>query len=211
MFIDFTAGPFRVDLFRTPLGFRSRPMVGFCDALFLRKPSAAKGPLQLAQLSFAAQLHAQLGYGMHCLDRLKAIDPQLKSIPAERAYRRYLLELDAARQSMPPIFPLSFIDLYPTYERSAERFDMTSIEVQSEHVTEQYMKMRTRLIAEQAELQKLLSYNDTPIETVMKKYGLDRYAQLCQDRRIAEVTEMLKEVGLNVVRETVTVEEQHSG
>ena len=45
----------------------------------------------------------------------------------------------------------------------------------------------------------------------MKKFGLDRYAQLCQDRRIAEVTEMLKEVGLNVVRETVAVEAQHPG
>jgi hypothetical protein len=57
----------------------------------------------------------------------------------------------------------------------------------------------------------MLSFHPTPIEAVMRKYGLDRYAQLCQDRRIAETEEMLKEVGLEIVRETVPVDEQHHG
>jgi FkbM family methyltransferase len=208
MFIDFTAGPYRCDPFRVPLGFRSRTMVGFSDALFLRRPAAAKNPSQLAQLSFVAQLYAQLSYSFHCLDRLKEIDPQLTCIPAERTYRNYLLELDKARQAMPVLFPLSFVDLYPTFDRSNERFDSaTTIETQAEHVGEQYVKMRTRLIAEKDELKQMLSFHPTPIEAVMRKFGMERYAQLCQDRRIAEAEEMLKEVGLEIVRETVPVVE----
>jgi FkbM family methyltransferase len=208
MFVDFTAGPFRCDPFRVPIGFRSRTMVGFSDALFLRKPAAATKPIQLAQLSFVAQLYAQLSYSFRCLDQLKEVDPHLTCIPAERTYRSYLLELDQARQTMPVIFPLSFLDLYPTFERSNERFDVAvSLETQSDHIREQYVKMRTRLIAEKDELKLLLSFQPTPIEAVMRKFGMERYAQVCQDRRIAETEEMLKEVGLEIVRETVPVVE----
>jgi FkbM family methyltransferase len=212
MFIDFTDGPFHIDPFHAPIGLRSKQMAGFSDALFLRKPSAASTPLQLAQLSFAAQLYGQLGYGLHCLDLLIRCDPKLTCIPAERAYRRFLIELDAARQVMPVLFPLSFTDLYPTYERSIERFDATvTLETQAEHCTEQYTKMRDRLFAQQTEVQALLSYRDTPIEGVMNAFGLTGRAQACKDRRITEMTEMLKEVGVEIVREAVPAGERHRG
>jgi FkbM family methyltransferase len=212
MFVDFTAGPFRIDPFRVPLGFRSRTMVGFSDALFLRKPAATSHPFQLAQLSFVAQLYAQLSYSFRCLDLLKEVDPRLTCVPDERTYRNYLLELDAARQTMPAVFPLSFVDLYPTFERSNERFDaVTTLETQSDHIREEYNKMRARMIAEKDELRRLLSFEPTPIEAVMRKFGMERYAQLCQDRRIAETEEMLKEIGLEIVREMVPGVEQHHG
>ncbi|HEV8020194.1 MAG TPA: FkbM family methyltransferase [Candidatus Lustribacter sp.] len=209
MFVDFTAGPFKLQPFFAPLGMRSRPMVGFCDALFLRKPSAVSQPLHLAQLAFVAHLYAQAAYGFHCLDLLKKADPALDGVPAGRAYRRFLLELDAARQTMPVTFGLNWMDLYPTYERSNERFDnATPFDVVNEHLSERYAAMRTDLVRRQDEFAPLLSFDDSPIETVMRAFGLDKHAQACKDWRIHEVTEMFEEVGLKIVRETVPVEQR---
>ncbi len=212
MFVDFTAGPFKCEPVRMPIGFRSRPMVGFCDALFLRKPSAAKTPFQLAQLSFVAQLYAQLSFGMHCLDLLKKVDPQLKSVPQGRTYRQFLLDMDAARQQMPVLLPVTFVDIYNTYERSTERFDITATaETQSAHLREQYQKMRARMLSQKAELQQMLALTDSPIEAVMNKYQLHKYAEACRNRRVAEVEEMLAELGMEVIRETVPVADPSHG
>jgi FkbM family methyltransferase len=205
---DFTSGPFRVDPFRAPLGLRSRPMVGFCDALFLRKPKvAAASALHLAQLAFVAQLYGHLDYGFRCFDLLKEIDPDLKSISVERAYRAFLLELDAARQSMPVVFAPTFTDVFPTFDLSNERFDASvPANVQSENRTEQYIKLKARLLAQQTEIQALLSFDDTPVEAVLWRYALETHVQALKDRRIADTTETLKVFGLGVVRETKVVD-----
>jgi hypothetical protein len=202
MFVDFTSGLHRADLHRTPLGLRSRNTVAYCDALFLRKPAAISQPLHLAQLAFVAQLYAQMGYGFHCLDLLLKTDPQLTVIPAERVYRSFLLELDAARQAMPVVFAPGFKDLYPTFERSNERFDAAvTVETQIEHRDAEYAKIRARLAGQQADVIALLSANDTPVEAVIRKYGMIYLAQACKDRRIAEMTEMLAELGVQVERQ----------
>jgi FkbM family methyltransferase len=202
MFVDFTSGLHRADLHRAPLGLRSRSTVAYCDALFLRKPASISQPLHLAQLAFVSQLYAQMGYGFHCLDLLLKTDPQLTVIPAERAYRGFLLELDAARQAMPIVFAPGFKDLYPTFERSNERFDAAvTVETQIEHRDAEYAKIQARLAAQQADVVALLSSNDTPVEAVIRKYGLIYLAQACKDRRIAEMTEMLAELGVQVERQ----------
>ena len=67
--------------FRVPLGFRSRTMAGYCDALFLRKPASNCSRCSSHNWPFVAQLYAQMGYGFHCLDLLLKTDPQLKCHP----------------------------------------------------------------------------------------------------------------------------------
>ena len=207
VFADFTAGPYKLQPALAPLGMRSRPMVGFCDALFLRKPSAAKGPLQLAQLAFVAQLYAQATYGFHCLDLLKEADPGLGDVPAGRAYRRFLVELDAARQQMPLTSGWNFLDVFPTYELSNGRFNNALVDVLNRHVSERYAAMKARLLREQDQFVPLLSAADTPIESVMRAFGLDKHAQVLKDWRIHEVTEMFEEAGLKIVRDAAPLEQ----
>ena len=75
IFVDFAHGPHLIDAFGAKLGLRSKRMVGFCDALFLRKPSSVSSSMHLAQLALCAILYGHIGYAFHCIDRMLAMDP----------------------------------------------------------------------------------------------------------------------------------------
>lgn len=209
-FVDLVSGLKRAGPYRQPLGLRSHGVAAFSDALFLRKPEAATTPMHLAQLAFIAFAYLQAEYGFHCLELLVKADPELTAIPADRVYRRYLLELAAARDRMPVLYPPAFSDRYPSYERSLERFETEAPESAAAHRKEDLSRIHARLMSQQDSLAVLLSDDDLPVEAVMRSFGYHTQAQALKDRRIAETTEMLGAVGIGVTRETKAAETGHS-
>lgn len=211
-FVDFAFGPYKVDPFRSQLGMRGKQMIAFADALFLRKPSAATASLQLAQLAFVALLYGQAGYAFHCLDLALAQDPELTTVPEERLYRTFLLELDRARTSMQKIVMPTFNDMYPTYELSVERFDAgVTRETLDEHYREQALKIKEKLLERTEALVELLSLDNSPVEQVMATYGFIKQATEIKQRRIDEVAEMSRNHGIGIRRATEVVGANNPG
>lgn len=99
---------------RAPLGQRGRGFLAFGDALFLRRiedlPAMAGGnQAKLCTLAFkAAFVGVVFGYIEYALDALDlAVELSADHAPPElqdRVYYRMLLQLDAARRQMEPVF-----------------------------------------------------------------------------------------------------------
>jgi FkbM family methyltransferase len=208
IFVDFAYGPFKLDAFGAKLGMRSKRIVSFCDALFLRKPTSVSTPLQLAQLTLVAVLYGHIGYALHCLDLLLVMDPGLESVPRERLYREFLLELDRVRKLMPIIETPTFGNMYPTYELSTERFDAAvTRDTLDDHYRDGARAIKDRLLENKDALLAILSLENSPLENLLAGYGFIDQATDVKQRRIDEAHEMCKTVGIIVERATVVVGE----
>jgi FkbM family methyltransferase len=211
-FVDFAFGPYKVDAFSSQLGLRSKRIIAFADALFLRKPSSLKTPLQLAQLAFVALLYGHSGYAFHALDLALAKDPQLDSVPGERTYRTFLLDLAAARKRMAHLDMPTHNDMYPTYELSLERFDAkVPLETVHEHYRENAKIIKDRLLEHQDALVELLSLANSPVEQLMADHGFVEQATEIKQRRVDDVGEMSRIHGIMVQRETKILGAEDTG
>jgi FkbM family methyltransferase len=212
LFVGFAFGPYKIDAFSAQLGLRSKQMLGFSDALFLRKPSAAKSPLQLAQLAFVALLYSHAGYAFHCLDLALAQDPNLDTVPGDRGYRVFLLELEAARKRMPHVDMPTFHDMYSTYELSNERFDSNvTRDTLDDHYRAGAKIIKDRLMEQSEALVALLSLENSPVEQCMAEYGFIEQATEVKQRRIDDTGIMTRTHGIIVERETKILGANDSG
>ena len=200
MFADFVDGPFGIEPFCTPLGQRGRSMIGFCDALFLRKPETLSSrPVQLAQLAFLALYWEQLAFGFHCLDRLRPSSGQLEPAVLDRTYGAFLADVDYARAHMPILYPPTFVDFFPTYESSIERFDARTTHAELDaHRFERNMAVRQRLLDQAEIVNQLISKADLPIEGVFRNFGLTKQADAIKARRLNDMAKLLTTFAISV-------------
>lgn len=204
IFAGFADGPFSIEPFCTPLGQRGRSMLGFCDALFLRKPrTLVERPAELAQLAFVALYWEQLAYGFHCLDRLRETGARLPGALAERTYGAFLQDVDAARGAMPILYPPTFSDLFPTYQESLDRFDVRTTQADLEtRAVARHNAVQQRLLEHREIVTRLATADDLPIEAVYRRYGLTKQADAVKSRRLNDLTEMLGQFGISISRAT---------
>jgi FkbM family methyltransferase len=182
-----------------PLGQRGRSLAIASDALFFRNPeSLTDNPLLLAKLAFIAISMGYAAIGFRSLDLLKDVDPGFASLPRQRTYVRLLLELSSARAAMPPFTMPTFIDLYPTYEESNARFDpaVTPAE-RARQLNVRKSTLQTRILSEIGTNAQLFLPADTPVEAVLRKFGLHGAAEEIRRDRLTTTEAILKSFGIH--------------
>jgi FkbM family methyltransferase len=201
IFADFVDGPFGIEPFRTPLGQRGRSMIGFCDALFLRKVETLSTAVQVVQLAFLALYFEHLAYAFHVLEQMaeRGLTAEASALP--HTYVRFAFDVLRAREEMPSFYPPTFVDIFPTYEESTDRFDtrMTHADFDRRAV-DRFTAVQHRIVGQSEAVKALATLDDLPIERTYRAYGLTKQADAIKQRRLTDLTDMLTEFGISIQR-----------
>ena len=186
----------RVDAYRMPLGMRGGGVETSADALFLRRLSTvAESPLMLGKLAFMALQFNQPAYAFRCLDMRGGGG---KGDHA-RVYLRFLDELAEAVEQLPKLSPKKFTERF-TFEESKARFQAESEEAAPSQgpMAERNRAFGRELIARVDDLRVLLTPAFTPLEEVMRAFGLGEQAVRLRNTRCAHGLQYVQSLGLEV-------------
>lgn len=201
IFAEFLDGPFGIEPYRTPLGQRGRSMVGFCDALFLRRPETLGDSGRCLQLAFLSLYFEHISYAFRTIDWMteRGLMDEARAIPT--IYARFTLDVMRAREAMPVMYPPTFVDIFPTYAESTDRFgtEVTHEEFDRRNL-ERHSVVQARFVEEAETLKAVASLKDLPIEQVYRHYGMEKQADAIKARRLKDVTDMLREYGIAIER-----------
>lgn len=173
---------------RAPAGMRARGLQLFADALYLRRiddleriEDLALRRVMLRKLAFIAIAFEQLEYGFGALEAAQDLGDDGEH--AQTSYTRFLHELASAAKEMPRVFPPLFGEVY-TSEQSRARYIETDgpPAPPPKRSLARRVGSRGRRLWRQAR-QSTTTHRETPIERVLRAYGLDALASVVADCR----------------------------
>ncbi len=181
-FVKFTRKPAEYSPYLMPIGFRGEGFQTVGDVLFLRKVESLMGwprdkrQIACMKLAFISLVFNQYEYAFKCIHMAKAGKIPDGLIDSYPEYMKMLRELVIASGKMEKRIPQRFPDKY-TFTESKARF---SAETKSAEPS------RKDLIGQIRSLKELEKYPDSPVEVVIRKYGMDQGANLVKRLRIEQ-------------------------
>lgn len=170
---------------RAPLGWRGNGMMVAADALFLKTVDATRDGhpdpwLGLRKLAFASLCHGNVEHALDALDKAAQLPPRPVNAPV---WQRFLDQVLEVYRKTPPLFPMSFTDIY-SLEDSLARFAPDRRD-QNEDPVRTARRFFTH--TDQAWFERLLptqlSARQTPFERLLTEHGLDAVAGMVRRNR----------------------------
>lgn len=205
LFVDFTE---RIPATpnREPVGLRAEEFLIGADALYLRDCDAidtsdpARAVVMLRKLAYIAIAFERIEYAFKCLRKSRALAQIEKlELPADAGYMSFVKELEAAANRMPAIYPQTFAQRYPTFEDSNARFTASEQAASKKglygrlkdafgrrYPNELITMWQTKQAAADYLTTLPMRISPSPVETVLKKYGMRKLARKVLKRRLAE-------------------------
>lgn len=197
--------------YRAPLGQRSKGFLVSTDAFFIKDidhlniKDEYQRYIMLNKLAFISIIYHQFEYGLKCLNFAKKImiDEKIKNELESVVYYRFLKELEKQLECMPETYPKTFSQRF-TLEQSKRRFQSKS-SYQDKNKAEQkdFFQLLKNLIKNIPILHNILislrkkssnsrklfkycfylAFDISPLEKVLKSYGLIEQAKCIKKKR----------------------------
>lgn len=181
-FTKFTKKQLELSPYRMPIGLRGEGFQTVGDVLFLRKVENMMGwprrkrQIACMKLAFISLVFNQYEYAFKCIHMAKIGKKPGKLFESYPEYIKMLQELEIASEKMTKRLPQRFSDKY-SFAESKARFSVES------EVTEPATR---DLIGKIYSVKELEKYPDSPVEGVIRKYGMNQGACLVKKLRIEQ-------------------------
>jgi len=182
--------------YRLPLGLRGPGFMSSGDALFFRRPDRlADGTPMRAKLALMGFLFEQPEMGFQVM----RTGGEWQAGAEKTAYGKFLSDLAQSVDALPELMPKSFTDFF-TFEASKARFASDAEELAKGQASflENRQLILNEVMADRENLAPLVVEADTPVEAVLRRYGLEKLADQINGHRRVHALSYLETLGIHV-------------
>ncbi len=194
-----------VSPFRAPIGLRGEGFHAYADALFLRRiddltnRDANASYLALSKLAFISIMIHQTEYALACLDQREKLTPTSELIAelGHATWFQFINDFAKTASDMPRLFPRT-MKQFLSFEQSRSRYQSANkggtVEKASRNVASSVRQALRKIRRPIKNGFKSLraSISSTPVERLLKSYGLLEQARFLKATRVKHVSRCSK-------------------